>query len=329
MKGRAYKIRVDEQGTRARLEEIEAGSPQDGQLLVRVEWSSINYKDALAGTGQGKILRRPELTGGIDLCGRIVASADSRFKEGDAVIVTGCGLSETEDGGYADYALVRADWAVPLPAGMSSETAMLLGTAGFTAGLARLRMEQNGQVPDYGPVAVTGATGGVGSIAVDLMAAGGYEVTALSRKRESIDWLQALGAANVIQPDAMSDEGRPLEKAVWGGAIDNVGGDLLGRLVRATRPWGNIAAIGLAGGVAFDATVMPFILRGVSLLGINSSGCPMSLRSQVWERLGGEWSSPRLRQVHAGTVGLDQLETVFEAMLAGQVQGRYLVRVAE
>ncbi len=257
----------------------------------------------------------------------MVASDSGRFAAGDAVLVTGCGLSEDRDGGYAEYVRARAEDVIALPAGMDAYTAMALGTAGFTAGLALLRLQENGLAPELGPVAVTGASGGVGSLAIDLLSGQGYETVAVSGKADAAEYLQGLGAERVIDRDAVATKGRPLEKAVWGGAIDNVGDGMLAELLRTTVPWGSIASIGLAGGHELDTTVMPFILRGVSLLGITSANCPRWRREQVWTRLADEWRPRHLDAIVAGTVGLDDLPGVFERLLAGEARGRTVVRI--
>jgi acrylyl-CoA reductase (NADPH) len=220
---------------------------------------------------------------------------------------------------------VPADWVVPLPQGMTLFDAMLLGTAGFTAALAIDRMEQNGLLPGQGPVVVTGASGGVGSVAIDLLSGRGYEVVALSRKLEAADYLRSLGAAEVLEAKIAVDSGKPLDAARWAGAIDNVGGEVLGWLTRTVQPWGSIASIGLAGGAELHTTVMPFILRGVSLLGITSANCPMPRRLKVWQRLVTDLQPQHLQNIIAGQVTLDELPAVFETLLSGEHRGRYLV----
>lgn len=292
-----------------------------------MQYSSVNYKDALAATGRGRILRRFPLVGGIDLAGVVTASVDDRFQAGDEVLVTGCGLGEVHDGGFSEIARVPADWVVPLPAGLSLFDAMALGTAGFTAALAIDRLEQNGQQPSLGPLLVTGASGGVGSVAIDLLSARGYEVVAITRKTDAVAYLEHLGAASVKPPDSLLTDGRPLQSAQWGGAIDNVGGKALAGLISSTRPWGSIASIGMAGGSECDTTVMPFILRAVSVLGISSANCPMERRLRIWQRLVSDLRPVHLPQVVAGMVGLDELPALLGQLLEGKHQGRFVVRM--
>lgn len=325
---RALRVHRQEDGTRrAVVESLSLGDLSPGSVLIEAHYSSVNYKDALAATGRGRILRRFPLVAGIDVAGVVCQSEDGRYAVGDRVLVTGCGLGESQDGGFAEYVRVPGEWVVPLPAGLTLRDAMALGTAGFTAALAIERLEQNGLTPDQGPVLVTGASGGVGSIAVDLLAGAGYEVVALSRKPDTPGFLRALGAATVIPPPEQAGDPRPLESARWAGAIDNVGGDLLAWLHRTVQPWGSIASIGLAGGTRLQTTVLPFILRGVSILGITSANCPLPLRLRIWNRLTGDLPPRHLDRVVAGEVGLAELGAVFEAVLSGEHRGRYLVNL--
>jgi NADPH2:quinone reductase len=268
-----------------------------GEVVVRVLYSDINYKDALAATGAGKILRKYPLVGGVDLAGVVESSADPRCKAGDHVLVTGCGLSEVHDGGYAEYARLKGEWVIPMPQGLGAFKAMALGTAGFTAALAIHRMEHNGQTPVKGPIVVTGATGGVGSIAIDMLSSRGYEVIAVTGKAESADYLRSLGASQVLLRKEIDYGKRPLEAARFGGAIDNVGGDTLTWLTRTVDTWGNIACIGLAGGAELHTSVMPFILRGVNLLGINSSATLREMRLIVWNRIATDLKSRHLDKI--------------------------------
>ena len=323
---RAFRIHERDGVTRAGVETLQLDMLSAGDVVIEAHYSSVNYKDALAANGRGKIIRRFPLVGGVDVSGVVMTSADARLAAGDEVLVTGCGLGESHDGGFSEIVCVPADWVVPLPRGLTLRDAMVLGTAGFTAALAIDRMEQNGQAPEHGPVVVSGASGGVGSIAVDLLAGRGYEVIALSRKPDD-GYLAALGAGRVIDAGVAAGSKAPLEKAQWGGAIDTVGGEVLAWLTRTVRPWGNIASIGLAGGAQFNTTVMPFILRGVSLLGITSANCPMERRLKVWNRLTGDLKPRHLERVVAGEAGLDELPGIFEKVLSGEHRGRFVVKL--
>ena len=258
----------------------------------------------------------------------VEASSDARYRAGDAVLVTGCGLSETHDGGYAQFARVPGDWVIPMPEGLDAFTAMALGTAGFTAALAIHRMEQNGQSPAGGPIAVTGASGGVGSIAVDMLAARGYRVVAVSGKAAAADYLKELGAAEVLTRQDLNLGSRPLENARFAGAVDNVGGEVLAWLTRTVDFWGNIASIGMAGSAELKTTVMPFILRGVSLLGINSSATRREWRLAVWKRIATDLRPRHLGRIVTRTIAFDELPGAFAAYLEGAVTGRTVVRIA-
>lgn len=322
----AFRIHNDASGYRSGLEEISIDDLAPGEIVIKTAYSSVNYKDALAGTGEGKILRSFPLVGGIDVAGHVVASDAIGFREGDPVLVTGCGLSETRDGGYSEYARIEAQWAIPLPAGLSLRESMILGTAGFTAALALLRMEENRQTPALGPLAVTGATGGVGSLAVDIFSRAGYEVHAISGKAAQAAYLRSIGAAEVLGREALA-EARPLENARFGGGLDNVGGAMLASLLARTRPYGNVASAGLAATADLPTTVMPFIIRGVSLLGVASAGTARDLREQVWEHLASDWKPAHLDAICTREVTLAELPQVFAGMLAGGSLGRTLVRV--
>ncbi|BDU16272.1 YhdH/YhfP family quinone oxidoreductase [Lysobacter auxotrophicus] len=319
-----FRIHNDASGYRSGLEQVGLDDLAPGEVVVKAAYSSVNFKDALAGTGQGKILRRFPLVGGIDVSGHVVASTDARFKEGDAVLVTGCGLSETRDGGYGEYARLEAKWVIPLPSGLSLRESMILGTAGFTAALALLRMTENRQTPDLGPLAVTGATGGVGSLAVDIFSRAGFEVHAISGKPEHADYLKEIGATQVLGRDALSTT-RPMESAQFGGGLDNVGGPMLASLLAQTTPYGNVASAGLAASAELDTTVMPFIIRGVSLLGVASAGTARDIRERVWQHLADDWKPQHLERICMREVGLQQLPDVFSTMLAGGSLGRTLV----
>ena len=323
----AFRIHNDADGYRSGLEQIALDDLAPGEVVVKTAFSSINFKDALAGTGEGKILRYFPLNGGIDVAGYVAASADPAFREGDQVLCTGCGLSETRDGGYAQYARLESKWTIPLPAGLTLRESMALGTAGYTAALALLQMVRNGQEPGMGPVVVTGATGGVGSLAIDILTRAGFEAHAITGKVDQFDWLIGLGARQCIAREGLHWGQRPLENARWAGAIDNVGGDMLAGLTRVIRPYGNIASCGLAASPALATTVMPFIIRGVSLLGVASAGSARAVRDEVWERLAGEWKPAHLAEIANREVELSDLPAVFATMLAGNSHGRTLVRI--
>ena len=324
---KAYRIHLEDGRIVARFEQLSLEDLAPGEVVIRVSHSGINYKDALAATGAGKILRRYPLVGGIDLAGVVESSSDARYRPGEAVLVTGCALSETHDGGYAQLARVRGDWVIPLPAGLSAFEAMALGTAGFTAALAIHRMEQNGQSPQGGAIAVTGASGGVGSVAVDMLATRGYRVVAVSGKSSAMSYLRELGAQEVLARHGIDLGSRPLESARFGGAIDNLGGELLTWLTRSVDFWGNIASIGLAAGAELNTTVMPFILRGVSLLGINSSATPRELRLAVWQRIATDLKPRHLARIVTRTIAFEELPQAFPAYLDGAVTGRTVVRI--
>jgi NADPH2:quinone reductase len=325
---RAFRIHEIDGRIVARFDQLVLDDLGPGEVVVRVEYSDINYKDALAATGAGRILRKYPLVGGIDLAGVVVGSSDPRYTAGQHVLVTGCGLSETHDGGYAEYARVRGDWVIPLPAGMSTADAMKIGTAGFTAALAIHRMEQNGQAPANGPVAVTGASGGVGSIAISMLAGRGYEVVAVSGKPEADEYLREIGAARILRRQEINLGSKPMEKALWAGAVDNVGGELLTWLTRTTDQWGNIASIGLAGGAELRTTVMPFILRGVNLLGINSVLTPRGTRLEVWKRIAGDLRPGKLDRICTKVVPFAELPAQFDDYIKGRVTGRAVVKIA-
>lgn len=325
---RAFRIHQEGGKIVSRFETLGLEALSPGEVVVKVRYSTINYKDALAATGAGKILRRYPLVGGIDLAGTVVSSTDAAFQPGQKVLVTGCGLSETHDGGYAEYARVKSDWVIPIPAGLDEHQVMAIGTAGYTAALAIHRMEQNGQQPDGGEIVVTGATGGVGSIAIDMLAARGYRVVAVTGKKSSSEYLQKLGAVRVLLRDEINTGSRPMEEAQFGGAIDNVGGELLTWLTRTVNFWGNIASIGLAGSPELKTTVMPFILRGVNLLGINSAYTPRPLRLQVWQRLASDLKPRHLDSIVTRTIAFEQLPTAFDAYLKAGVTGRTVVRIS-
>jgi acrylyl-CoA reductase (NADPH) len=324
---KAFRIHSEGGKIAARFESLTLDDLAAGEVVIRVACSDINYKDALAATGAGKILRRYPLVGGIDLAGTVESSSDARYRPGDAVLVTGCGLSETHDGGFAQFARVPGDWVIPMPPGLDPLTAMSIGTAGFTAGLAIHRMEQNGQTPEGGPIVVTGATGGVGSVAIDMLSARGYRVIAVSGKPEAAAYLRELGAAEVLDRRTLDLGSRPLENARFAGAIDNLGGEVLTWLTRTVDFWGNIASIGLAANAELKTTVIPFILRGVALLGINSSATRREWRLTVWQRIATDLRPRHLARIVTRTIAFEELPGAFPDYLAGRVTGRTVVRI--
>ena len=298
-----------------------------GAVTIRVAYSSVNYKDALAATGAGKIIRRFPCIGGIDLSGTVIESADPRFTAGDPVIATSFDIGVAHHGGYSEIARVPGDWVVPLPAGLSLFDAMALGTAGFTAALAVVRMEENRLAPDNGPVIVTGATGGVGSLAVDILAERGYHVVALTGKESETDYLRGLGAAEVMLRGSLDlAKIRPLDKARWAGAVDNLGGDVLAWIASTMAQGGTIASIGLAASMNLNTTVAPFILRGVSLLGIDSGYIREPYRSGVWQRLASDMRPPHLSRM-SRRIGFSELPATFNEYIAGRAKGRVVVEI--
>jgi acrylyl-CoA reductase (NADPH) len=298
-----------------------------GSVTIRVAYSSVNYKDALAATGAGKIIRRFPCVGGIDLSGTVIASADPRFKAGDPVIATSFDIGVAHHGGYAEIARVPGDWVVPLPAGLSLYEAMALGTAGFTAALAIVRMEENRLSPGNGPVVVSGATGGVGSLAVDILARLGYHVVALTGKAGEADYLRSLGAAEVMLRNELDlARIRPLDRARWAGAVDNLGGDVLAWMASTMMQGGTIASIGLAASMNLNTTVAPFILRGVSLLGVDSGYIGEPYRHGVWQRLASDMRPPHLATM-ARQIAFDELPATFDQYIAGHAKGRVVVAV--
>jgi len=325
---RAYRIHDNNGDIQSGFEQLSLDDLHDGDVVIRAEYSSVNYKDALAATGKGKILRTSPCNGGIDVAGTVESSSDPRFSEGQKVLVTGCGLGEAHDGGYAEKVRVPADWIVPIPEGMDSRQAMAIGTAGFTAALAIHRMEHNGQAPDQGRIVVTGATGGVGSFAINMLAGLGYEVSALTGKADEADYLKELGASEILLRDETDFGKRPMEKTRWAGAVDNVGGEALTWLTRTVGWWGNIASIGNAASPKLETTVFPFILRGINLLGINSMATPMPLRRQVWDRIGTDLKPSKLDLILSQEVAFDDLPPVFDQMIEGKIRGRTIVRIA-
>lgn len=322
---KAYRVHQGDDGVAGQFDSVSLDDLGDGDVVIKGHYSSVNYKDALAATGAGKIMRSFPLVGGIDVAGEVVSSEDDRYAPGDTVLVTGCGLGEDHDGGYAEYTRVKGDWVIPMPAGLNPFEAMLLGTAGFTAGLAVTRLEHNGLRPGGKPVIVTGATGGVGSLAVNMLSNLGYEVVGLTGKQEAEGYLKELGAADIMLRSELEERSPPLGKTRWAGAVDNLGGPTLAWVLSTTDWWGSVASIGLAQSFKLQTTVMPFILRGVNLLGINSVLTPRTPRLEVWERLASDLKPTALATIGTRTVPFDGLPAVFQGFLDGTVKGRTVV----
>ncbi len=314
---------------RRAIEERDVDDLPDGDLLVRVRWSSLNYKDALSATGNKGVTRRYPHTPGIDAAGTVVESRAAEFGPGDEVLVTSYDLGMNTPGGWGTLVRVPTGWAVPRPEGLSLRESMIYGTAGFTAGLALTRLEENGLAPDGGEVLVTGATGGVGSLAVAILARAGYTVVAATGKLQEEELLRGLGAARVIHRDEVRDEGpRPLLSTRWAAAVDTVGGGYLAGVLKAVQYGGAIASCGLVASPDLSTTVYPFILRAVSLLGIDSQSCPMDVRRQVWQKLAGPWRPANLERV-AAERRLDELEPEIGRILRGEQRGRVVVRLGD
>lgn len=324
---RAFRIEQRDGKVVSDFTEMQEDHLDPGEVTIAVAYSSVNYKDALAATGAGRIIRRFPCIGGIDMAGTVVRSDSPAFVPGDAVIATSFDIGVAHHGGYAELARVPASWVIKLPAGLSLRDAMALGTAGFTAGLAVMRMEHDGLRPENGPVVVSGATGGVGSIAVEILAKAGYEVHALTGKADAADYLKHLGASEILLRSSLDlTKIKPLDKAQWAGAVDNLGGDVLSWMASTMKQAGTIASIGLAASMELKTTVAPFILRGVSLLGIDSGYIGEPWRSGVWQRLAGEWKPGRVIS-QAREIGFDDLPGIFDDFLQARVKGRVIVRI--
>lgn len=325
---KAYLINQDDGKVVSAFTTLEESQLDAGEVTIAVTHSSINYKDALAATGAGRIIRRFPCIGGIDLAGKVLSSADPRFAAGDEVIATSYDIGVAHHGGYAERARVPADWVVKRPSGLSLGESMALGTAGFTAALAVVRMEHDGLKPENGPVIVSGATGGVGSIAIEILAGLGYHVVALTGKEAETDYLKGLGAKEVMLRQSLDlAKIKPLGKETWAGAVDNLGGDVLSWMASTMQVGGTLASIGLAASMSFNTTVAPFILRGVSLLGIDSVNCPMPQRSAVWERLATDMK-PRHLAAMTRHIAFADLPAAFDDYIAGRVKGRVVVDIA-
>jgi acrylyl-CoA reductase (NADPH) len=321
-------IRIDkaEKGTTAALTQFDEADLMDGDVTVRVEWSTLNYKDGLALTGKAPVVRRFPMIPGIDFAGAVEASSHPAWKAGDKVICNGWGMGETHLGAYAEKARVRGDWLVRLPEGMSARDAMAIGTAGYTAMLSVLALEKHGLKPAAGPVVATGAAGGVGSVAIAVLSKLGYHVIASTGRMSESDYLTHLGAAEVIDRNELSGPAKPLAKERWGGGIDSVGSTTLANLLSMTKYGGAIAACGLAAGMDLPSSVAPFILRGVSLLGIESVMCPIELRKIAWARLARDLDRAKLAEI-TQEIGLDQVIAAGAKILAGEVRGRIVVKI--
>lgn len=323
---KAFRVHNENGKIKSKFEQVSLDKIGTGNVVIKAAYSNINYKDALAATGAGRIMKRFPLVAGIDTAGYVHTSDDPRFKKDEPVLVVGRGLGEEYDGGFSEFVRVEGDWIVPLPEGLSLHDAMAIGTAGFTAGMAVHRMEENGQAPDSGPILVTGSTGGVGGMATSMLAGLGYHVAALTIVGEE-RYLKTIGAAEVVDGNELEMGERPLEKGLWAGAIDAVGGKTLAWVTRTMLPLGNIASIGLAGGHELVTTVMPFILRGVNLLGINSTYCPVPLREKVWSRLATDLKPAAMDIIVNRTVAFDDISDLFNDYVKGKVTGRTVVKI--
>ena len=324
---KAYLTSQEGKTSKTELVDLSLDQLDAGEVLINVEYSTVNYKDALSATGAGRIIRRFPCIGGIDLAGVVESSTDAKFKPGDKVIAHSYDVGVAHHGGYAQKARIPAAWLVPVPSGMSTFDAMTYGTAGFTAAQAVHRMQHDGLHPAMGPVLVNGATGGVGMVAIEILAKLGYDVVAVTGKEKDVELLKSIGAKSVLIRGQFEMTEKPLGSETYAGAVDNLGGEQLSWLTRVMKVGGTIASVGLAQGWEVKTTVMPFILRGVSLLGIDSVNCPMGLRRELWAKLAGEWHCDKLA-THCRTVSFGELPTVFEAYVKGAVTGRTVVQVS-
>ncbi|MGB5903762.1 MAG: MDR family oxidoreductase [Xanthobacteraceae bacterium] len=322
-------VRIDkaEKGTTATLTQFDEVELMDGDVTVRVEWSTLNYKDGLAVTGKAPVVRRFPMIAGIDFAGTVEQSSHPAWKAGDKVVCNGWGMGETHLGAYAEKARVKGDWLVRLPDGMSARDAMAVGTAGYTAMLSVLALEKHGLKPSDGPVVVTGAAGGVGSVAIAVLSKLGYQVIASTGRASEADYLRGLGATEIIDRNELSGPAKPLAKERWAGGVDSVGSTTLANLLSMTKYRGAIAACGLAAGMDLPSSVAPFILRGVCLLGIDSVMCPIELRKQAWSRLASDLDSAKLAEI-THEIGLDEVIAAGPRILGGQVRGRIVVKIS-
>jgi acrylyl-CoA reductase (NADPH) len=324
---RAFVVNKTAEAFEAGIKQLSKDDLPAGEVLIKVVYSGLNYKDGLATIPDGQVVRKYPIVPGIDLAGHVVESSDKRFRENDEVIVTSYNLGVSHSGGFSEYARVPAAWVVPMPRGLNLREAMILGTAGFTAALGVHQLELNGLKPDNGPVLVTGATGGVGSNAISMFSNLGYTLAASTGKPSEHSYLQSLGAAEILsREDVSADSGKPLEKERWAGSVDAVGGATLAYLTRTTKTGGSIASVGVTGGPKLNLTVFPFILRGVNLLGIDSATCPMALRLNIWERLAADLKPKNLEGLVAREVSLEGLPEAAADILSGKVRGRILVK---
>lgn len=325
---RAFIVDKSEGGFSAGLRQLSQADLPEGEVLVKVGWSGVNYKDGLAAIPEGKIVRNYPFVPGIDLAGTVEESRDARFRAGDEVIVTSYDLGVSHYGGFSEYARVKADWIVPKPAGLTLAESMALGTAGFTAALAIHQLEKNGLQPGRGPVLVTGATGGAGSVALSILHKRGYQVAASTGKASEHEYLRELGADEILErAETSAESARPLEKERWAGCVDAVGGSTLAYLIRTTRYGGSIAAFGNTGGTSFSTSVFPFILRGINLLGIDSVACPMELRRQIWQHLASDYKPEKLISHIGHEISFEELPAALANVLKGGSRGHALVRI--
>jgi acrylyl-CoA reductase (NADPH) len=323
---KAYVIEKSDSGTKAALTDFDEANLMDGDVTVAVDYSTVNYKDGLAITGKAPVVRRFPMIAGIDFAGTVEASSSPAWKPGDKVILNGWGCGETHLGAYAEKARVKGDWLVPLPASMSAREAMAIGTAGYTAMLAVMALERHGLDPARGPIAVTGAAGGVGSVAIAILAKLGFSVSAVTGRASEADYLKGLGAAEIVERKELSGPVKMLAKERWAGGIDAVGSTMLANLLSMTRYGGAVAACGLAGGMDLPTSVAPFILRGVCLYGIDSVMCPIERRKEAWKRLETDLDRPKLAAM-TREIGLSEVPEAAAAILAGQVRGRIVVKI--
>jgi putative YhdH/YhfP family quinone oxidoreductase len=326
---RAFVVNKTEEGFTAGIKELTLADLPPGEVLIKIAYSGVNYKDGLASIPEGRVVRSYPFVPGIDLAGIVAESSDSRFKPGDEVLATSYELGVSHYGGYSEYARVKTDWVVPLPAGLTLKEAMALGTAGFTAALAIHQLEKNGLQPQNGPVLVTGATGGVGSIGISILSALGYTVAASTGKSSEHDYLKELGASEILSREETSAESnRPFEKERWAGSLDSVGGSTLAYLIRTTKYAGSITAYGNTGGTNLNTTVFPFILRAINLLGIESVNCPMELRSLLWRRLASDYKPRHLLDMIGHEVPLEELPQALATILKGGARGRTIIKMS-